>query len=82
MTSSVLNTDFTNANVNGNAKQVLIVASPSKKAVMYIGRDHKGHKGVAGTDMEPKDAPTPPGNAALQEPTGWCRTGSGDGESF
>lgn len=51
MTSSVLNTDFTNANVNGNAKQVLIIASPSKKAVMYIGRDHKGHKGVAGTPV-------------------------------
>ena len=52
MTSPVLNTDFTNANVNGNSKQVLIVASPITDAVLYISRDAKGHKGVIGTPIE------------------------------
>lgn len=52
MTSPVLNVDFTTANMNGNARQVLIVASSSKDAQMYIAREHKGHKGVEGTPLE------------------------------
>ena len=52
MTSPVANIDFTNANVNGDAKQVLIMASPSKDAYLYIARDHKGHKGIKGTPAE------------------------------
>lgn len=52
MCSPVLNIDFTNANVNGKTKQVLIVASPSADVAMYYGRDNKGHKGIAGTPVE------------------------------
>ena len=52
MTSPVLNTDFTNANVDGKTKQVLIIASPSKDAAMFIARDNKGHKGIIGTPLE------------------------------
>ena len=52
MTSPVANIDFTNANVNGDGKQVLIMASPSKDAYMYIARDNKGHKGIKGTPAE------------------------------
>lgn len=52
MTSPVVNTDFTNANVDGEAKHVLIIASPSKDAAMFIARDHKGHKGIKGTPLE------------------------------
>ena len=52
MTSPVANIDFTNANVNGCAKQVLIMASPSKDAYMYIARDKKGHEGIKGTPAE------------------------------
>lgn len=36
MTSPVINTDFTNANVNGKTKQVLIIATPSKKSPTSI----------------------------------------------
>ena len=52
MTSSVMHADFTNANVNGNSKQVLVLASPSNSSTMYIARDTKGHKGVQGTPLE------------------------------
>ena len=52
MTSPVVNTDFTNANVNGEPKQVLIIASPSANASLFIARDKKGHKGIAGTPVE------------------------------
>ena len=52
MTSPVVNTDFTNANVDGKSKHVLIIASPSKDAAMFIARDHKGHKGIKGTPLE------------------------------
>lgn len=52
MTSPVLNVDFTNANVNGQSKQVLIAASPSKGVKMYFARDNKGHKGIKGTPIE------------------------------
>ena len=52
MTSPVVNTDFTNANVNGESKHVLIIASPSKDVAMFIARDNKGHKGIKGTPLE------------------------------
>lgn len=52
MTSPVLNTDFTTSNVNGETKQVLIVASPLTNALMMIGRDSKGHNGIIGTPIE------------------------------
>lgn len=52
MTSPVVNIDFTNANVNGEARQVLIMASPQKNAYMYFARDSKGHKGIIGTPAE------------------------------
>ncbi len=52
MLSPVLNVDFTNANVNGKAKQVLIIASPDAGSCLYIARDKKGHKGIEGTPVE------------------------------
>ena len=52
MTSSVMNADFTIANVNGETKQVLIVAAPETNSLMMIGRDAKGHKGIIGTPVE------------------------------
>lgn len=52
MTSPALNVDFTNADVDGEAKQVLIIASPDKKASLFIARDHKGHEGIKGTPVE------------------------------
>lgn len=51
MTSPVMNADFTNANVNGNSAQVLVLASPLDHVALYIGREHKGHKGVEGTPL-------------------------------
>lgn len=52
MTSPVMNVDFTNASVNGKNAQVLVLASPSAGAALYIGREKKGHKGVEGTPLE------------------------------
>ena len=52
MSSPVMNVDFTNASVNGKSAQVLILASPSADAALYIGREKKGHKGVEGTPLE------------------------------
>lgn len=52
MTSPVMNVDFTNASVNGKSAQVLVLASPSADAALYIGREKKGHKGVKGTPLE------------------------------
>jgi len=52
MLSPVLNVDFTNANVNGKAKQVLIIASPDADSCLYIARDKKGHKGIEGIPVE------------------------------
>ncbi len=52
MTSPVVNIDFTNANVNGETRQVLIMASPQKNAYMYFARDSKGHKGIIDTPAE------------------------------
>lgn len=50
--SPVINIDFTNANVNGKTRQVLIAASPIHDTYMYFGRDSKGHKGIIGTPLE------------------------------
>ena len=47
MTSPVMNVDFTNANVNGESAQVLILASPLADAVMFIARETKGHQECA-----------------------------------
>ena len=52
MSSPVVNADFTNANVNGESRQVFIVASPCTGAELFIARDNKGHKGIAGTPVE------------------------------
>lgn len=52
MASPVMNADFTNASVNGKGMQVLVLASPSEKAALYIGREKKGHAGVRGTPLE------------------------------
>lgn len=52
MNSPAVNTDFTNANVNGESKQVLIIASPSADTHLFVARDTKGHKGIRGTPVE------------------------------
>lgn len=52
MESPAVNMDFTNANVNGESKQVLIMASPGADAYLFVARDTKGHKGVCGTPAE------------------------------
>lgn len=52
MESPAMNIDFTNANVNGESKQVLIIASPNADACLFMARDTKGHKGVCGTPVE------------------------------
>lgn len=52
MMSPVMNADFTNANVNGNSAQVLVIASPLYHVALYIGREKKGHEGIKGTPLE------------------------------
>lgn len=52
MSRPVMNTDFTNANVNGKAAQVLICASPFDGSVLLLAREHKGHAGIAGSPVE------------------------------
>lgn len=52
MASPVMNVDFTNASVNGESRQVLVLASPSTGAALYIGREKKGHEGIKGTPLE------------------------------
>ena len=51
LSSPVMNADFTNASVNGKGMQVLVLASPSENAALYIGREKKGHAGVIGTPL-------------------------------
>lgn len=46
----VINTDFTSARVNGHDMNVIVCATPS--SVLYFAREHKGHKGIAGTPVE------------------------------
>ena len=50
MSSPVMHADFTCANVNGGGGQVLVLANSG--AVMMVGRESKGHKGVGGTPLE------------------------------
>lgn len=52
MTSPVMNVDFTNANLDGDAKQVLILAAADNAATLFVARDNKGHKGVKDTPLE------------------------------
>ncbi len=48
--SPVMNTDFTNARVNGKSAQVAICATPA--VTLYLAREHKGHQGIAATPVE------------------------------
>ena len=48
--SPVMNTDFTNARVNGKSAQVAICTTPA--VTLYLAREHKGHRGVTGTPVE------------------------------
>ena len=48
----VMNVDFTNASVGGESRQVLVLASPSTGAALYLGREKKGHEGIKGTPLE------------------------------
>lgn len=48
--SPVINTDFTNARIDGKSAQVLVCATP--ETVLYFAREHKGHKGIEGTPIE------------------------------
>lgn len=50
MSSPVMHADFTCANVGGDGKQVLILANPG--AVVMLGRESKGHKGIEGSPLE------------------------------
>lgn len=52
MSSPVMNTDFTNANVNGESAQVLICAEPETELVIFNARKKKGHEGIQGTLVE------------------------------
>ncbi len=48
--SPVMNTDFTNARVDGKSAQVVICTTPD--VTMYFAKEHKGHKGIIGTPVE------------------------------
>ncbi len=48
--SPVMNVDFTTAKVNGKNVQVAICATPD--TTLYFAREHKGHKGIAGTPIQ------------------------------
>jgi len=51
--SPVMCTDFTQATVNGEKKNVLVCATPADTSnVLYFAKDHKGHAGVSGTPVE------------------------------
>lgn len=52
LSSPVMNTDFTNANVNGKSAQVLICAAPDTAAALFIGRENKGHQGIKDTPVQ------------------------------
>jgi hypothetical protein len=48
--SPVMNTDFTNARVNGKSIQIAVCCASG--ITLYFAREHKGHKGIAGTPVE------------------------------
>lgn len=50
MSSPVMGADFTGANVAGEARQVLLLASPA--ASMLLARPGKGHAGIEATPLE------------------------------
>ena len=52
LTTPVMNTDFTNANVNGESAQVLICAAEDRPSKMFIAREKKGHEGIKGTIVD------------------------------
>lgn len=52
LTHPVMHVDFTHASVNGKGAQVLICAEPESGAVLFLAREHKGHKGIAGSPAE------------------------------
>ena len=52
MASPAMNVDFTNANVDGNSAQVLVLASEQNNVALYIAWESKGHKGIQGTPLE------------------------------
>lgn len=48
--SPVMNTDFTNARVNGKSAQVAVCTTPAVS--LYFTKEQKGHKGIKGTPVE------------------------------
>ena len=52
MASPVMHADFTNANLNGDSWQVLVVSDPDDQCSLYIPREKKGHAGIKGTVLE------------------------------
>ena len=52
LSSPVMNTDCTNARVNGESAYVFVCATPDEQKVLYFAREKKGHEGVKGTVTE------------------------------
>jgi len=52
LSSPVMNTDCTNARVNGESAYVYVCATPDEQKVLYFAREKKGHEGVKGTVAE------------------------------
>ena len=52
LSSPVMNTDCTNARVNGESAYVYVCATPDEQNVLYFAREKKGHEGVKGTVTE------------------------------
>lgn len=52
LVSPVLQTDFTNARVNGKTMQVMVCATPDGRKIQYYAREHKGHEGIKDTPVE------------------------------
>ena len=52
LSSQVMNTDCTNAGVNGESAYVYVCATPDEQKVLYFARKKKGHEGVKGTVTE------------------------------
>ena len=52
LSSPVMNTDCTNARVNGESAYVFVCATPDEEKVLYFARKKKGHEGVKGTVTE------------------------------
>jgi len=52
MSSPVMHTDCTNANVNGGSAYVYVCADPTGNYALYSARPKKGHEGVKGTVTE------------------------------